>query len=54
MNKKLKHDGCPEGTICKQFAYTSNLVVYTKYSDIFGLYETQLDSILKLRKLRRC
>jgi len=50
MNKKLKHDGRPKRSICEQSAYTSNLVVYTKYSDILGLHETRLDSVLKLRR----
>ena len=34
MNKKLKHDGRPKRSICEQSAYTSNLIIYTKYSDI--------------------
>jgi len=39
MNKKLKHDGRPKRSICEQSAYTSNLIVYTNYSDILELDE---------------
>ena len=38
MTKRTINNGHPEGGICEQFAYLSNLVAYLNGSDMHELY----------------
>jgi len=42
MIKEQKNNSRPEGCICEQFAYLSNLAVYLNSSDITELSEIAL------------
>ena len=53
MRVKTKNNGRPEDSICKQFAYTTNLGAHSNSSDITELAEIPYAALgLKYNKMR--